>query len=400
MALFEGLDDVAWHSLSHAYGPADDVPGLLRNLASDDANVRSEAMHALYGNIWHQGTVYEATAFAVPFLLELVQDESIAARHEILVLLVHLAQGNSYLDVHQHLPTFDQLPMFDKESAEFKEQIAWELGWVQASYMAVRDGLPIYRRLLEHPESDLRAAAAYTLSCLLDPAAFDGVVPVLLARLESETDDGARASLIHGLGLQVGVRMARDGSTSGEVLSYADVVAEIVRSETESDLVRLVAAMALATIAPASPVHAKLAADRLLAMLGDRSEEVAEGYRRLPWADEDVAGEVCGSLAELDQSVAGFSFIPAFLQALQAADALTALTIAQALLHLAFRDGPDSWSADVQRLTEDQRAILEALAQEDSPCWGFNGNMALMLRAYGLPDWPDKLQAMLAPRPS
>jgi hypothetical protein len=62
----ERLDDVPWGSLTHAYGAADDVPGLLRELASGDAEAREAALHELHGNVWHQGTVYEATAHVVP----------------------------------------------------------------------------------------------------------------------------------------------------------------------------------------------------------------------------------------------------------------------------------------------------------------------------------------------
>jgi hypothetical protein len=55
-----GLDDVPWDAVEHAYGPATDVPGRLRELTGS----RAEQQHALYelhGDIWHQGTVYEAT---------------------------------------------------------------------------------------------------------------------------------------------------------------------------------------------------------------------------------------------------------------------------------------------------------------------------------------------------
>ncbi|MEY9928791.1 hypothetical protein ABH926_003430 [Catenulispora sp. GP43] len=63
-----GLDDVAWDSLEHAYGPAGDVPELLRTLAGGDAEQAEEAVYELYGTIWHQGSVYPATVPAVPFL--------------------------------------------------------------------------------------------------------------------------------------------------------------------------------------------------------------------------------------------------------------------------------------------------------------------------------------------
>ena len=62
------LDRIPWAELTHAYGPASDVPALLRTVlrGGEDAN---EAWNDLHGNIWHQGTVYEATASAIPFLL-------------------------------------------------------------------------------------------------------------------------------------------------------------------------------------------------------------------------------------------------------------------------------------------------------------------------------------------
>ena len=75
-----GLDEIRWDELTHAYGNASDVPGLLRQLAASDPATVSPALGALFGNIWHQGTVYQATAPAVPFLLELVADPAGRAR--------------------------------------------------------------------------------------------------------------------------------------------------------------------------------------------------------------------------------------------------------------------------------------------------------------------------------
>ena len=66
--VLDGLADVPWADLTHAYGPAEDVPGLLRAAASGDAKASRDAVHELFGNIWHQRTVYRATPYAVPFL--------------------------------------------------------------------------------------------------------------------------------------------------------------------------------------------------------------------------------------------------------------------------------------------------------------------------------------------
>ncbi len=55
------LDAIPWDQISHAYGPASDVPSQIRALASPDPAERKAAFHELFTNIWHQGTVYEAS---------------------------------------------------------------------------------------------------------------------------------------------------------------------------------------------------------------------------------------------------------------------------------------------------------------------------------------------------
>ncbi len=83
--MLDGLDLIDWGSLSHAYGEASDVPEILRSLLSPDA--AEDAAYELYGNIWHQGTVYSATAAAVPFLYELLAQPAVKGRSGIAHLL-------------------------------------------------------------------------------------------------------------------------------------------------------------------------------------------------------------------------------------------------------------------------------------------------------------------------
>ncbi|HEV7933469.1 MAG TPA: hypothetical protein VGP70_14320 [Actinomadura sp.] len=59
-----GLDEIHWAELEHAYGPAEDVPGLLRALRSESSDERERAVYELYGNIFHQGSRYQASAHA------------------------------------------------------------------------------------------------------------------------------------------------------------------------------------------------------------------------------------------------------------------------------------------------------------------------------------------------
>ncbi|MFI1420249.1 hypothetical protein ACH4VX_20140 [Streptomyces sp. NPDC020731] len=85
-----GPDAVQWQTPTHAHGSAVDVPDLIRALYQGDDTTTDEAVHEPYGNIHHQGTVYSASAPAVPFLAH-------AARHvpgkrtELPMLLATLA---------------------------------------------------------------------------------------------------------------------------------------------------------------------------------------------------------------------------------------------------------------------------------------------------------------------
>ena len=67
----ERVAAVGWSELYHAYGPATDVPGQLAAVVVGDDDTRAEAWWNLWGNIHHQGTIYEATVPAVPLLLGL-----------------------------------------------------------------------------------------------------------------------------------------------------------------------------------------------------------------------------------------------------------------------------------------------------------------------------------------
>ncbi|MFE3557824.1 hypothetical protein ACFXKW_23585 [Streptomyces sp. NPDC059193] len=84
------LDTVPWRTLTHAYGPAEDVPDLIRALYQDDETAADEAIYELYGNIHHQGTVYPASAPAVPFLAHAVRHAP-GKRADLLMLLATLA---------------------------------------------------------------------------------------------------------------------------------------------------------------------------------------------------------------------------------------------------------------------------------------------------------------------
>lgn len=95
--MLETLDAIPWSTLHHAYGEASDVPGLIRDRASPKKAIREAAMWKLGRNVYHQGTVYSATAFVVPFFLELLEHEQVKDKAELLDFLDHIAHGSFQL---------------------------------------------------------------------------------------------------------------------------------------------------------------------------------------------------------------------------------------------------------------------------------------------------------------
>ncbi|MET9394057.1 HEAT repeat domain-containing protein [Streptomyces sp. NPDC006624] len=88
--MFRGIDEVDWASLRHAHGSAEDVPGLLRGLASADPVERQTALDGMYGAVHHRGDVCEATLACVPFLLALAGREEVRDRAGVVELLVSI----------------------------------------------------------------------------------------------------------------------------------------------------------------------------------------------------------------------------------------------------------------------------------------------------------------------
>lgn len=85
----DGLDEIPWADLEHAYGPATDVPVTLRALAAPGEDPeREERLFRLDTSIYHQGgAVYPAGAAAVPFLIELAATPGLPLRAEIVELI-------------------------------------------------------------------------------------------------------------------------------------------------------------------------------------------------------------------------------------------------------------------------------------------------------------------------
>jgi hypothetical protein len=259
--MLDRLDDVPWKRLTHAYGPAEDVPDLLHSLRTAPAETTGEQspLWHLFGNIWHQGTVYEATAYAVPFLIELAAHPLVPDRLGILGLLAAIATGTSWRDVHGNL----------LNEPDFAERKAVEIKWVEQAHAAVASGAAAFLAMTRE-ETDVRLAAAHVLALL--PEHRQVVGARLRSMVDKETGSLQRAGLLLLLGLA--------GDRSEPALSV------LTGALSGDDLVqRRAAAVAFAYLKPDPlPDLARVAILDAIA-----AEDLENSFDGLPW---DAVGEV------------------------------------------------------------------------------------------------------------
>ncbi len=98
----QGLESVPWHSLSHAYGPATDVPYALRHLASSHPRVAAHAIGWLHASVLHQGSIYDSTLRAIPFIVQIAADPIALNRAQVVEFLWIAAESSSAESIRRY----------------------------------------------------------------------------------------------------------------------------------------------------------------------------------------------------------------------------------------------------------------------------------------------------------
>lgn len=218
----EGIDTIDWSDLEHAYGPAADVPGQLRDVAVGSSRQRSKALSELWGNIHHQGTVYSASAPSVPFLARLATSGAVPEgdRGQLVALISAIASGSSYLEVHE--------PMIRGGlSEEERQEMETELGWVRAAHEAAAAVAP--RLLAEIGEASPAMLWPLVMLAAQVPEAAADAAPSLRQMAGSSTDPVRRKALELTLALIDGTVTPAD---LRGVLDVRPDLAELADSET------------------------------------------------------------------------------------------------------------------------------------------------------------------------
>jgi len=377
--VLEGLDQVAWDQLTHAYGPAADVPPLLRALVDPSTatpqlcakaerskrTVRDQVMWELWGNVFHQGTVWEVTPHVVPFLVEIVREGPAEVRAFAIRYLHHLAVGYPQ----------DMFPTLIEPSAYF--------------------------RLADEPDSEPDNDLSATKMCTFARACYRAVEAALptLAACASDADDRVALAAI---------------STLASFRSSAPITREVAAAATGRRLAAVLVALAqlepARTRALAAPlldagdreiaIHAAVADvlaggddARALALLVAPLEDLTE--TRSAFADT-LGTLVARTLARVPESNVD-AVVTALATTLETSNPMTNLATTEVLLRLVFRD--QRAPAVASELTARQRTAVAAIAAHGAFQLADStfGNYTGLLAQRGLPRDAAALTAWLAP---
>jgi hypothetical protein len=155
------LDAVPWQGLAHAYSgntkvslEEGHVDRALLALGHPDAERREEAAYALHSNVLHQGTVYPATAYAVPFLISMWASSEVPpeTREHIADLVAGIAAASTVIaptschsgsvseDVAQRIREALSLMTRELEGLALEPQFARLVGHIRSAAHGERAG--------------------------------------------------------------------------------------------------------------------------------------------------------------------------------------------------------------------------------------------------------------------
>lgn len=145
------LDDEKWRELRHAYGSAEDVPALLRQLwaaSGSPENYRDEPWFSLWSALCHQNDVYSASYAAVPHIVEIAATRPPHDRREFALFTASI-EADRHRETAAPLPSeleadyFASIEKMRALTAEcVREKLSGEEAQVFLGALAVFNGLP------------------------------------------------------------------------------------------------------------------------------------------------------------------------------------------------------------------------------------------------------------------
>jgi len=192
--MLEGLDEINWSQLSHAYGAASDVPVLIRQLLSKNFDDRDKALGILMQSIWHQGTIYEASSYTVTFLYKLLKSSETPDKSFVAFLLAHLATGKGYF--HYELSEKDKQKwrtVFEKQGKSLEKEIAEEIEHEKNVHQEIEKEFSLLYPYLFCDQAGVRDVIAKVFGEY--PRFKSETLPLLEKALTSENDEFAKKAI-------------------------------------------------------------------------------------------------------------------------------------------------------------------------------------------------------------
>jgi hypothetical protein len=246
--MFERIRSIDWARLWGAHGTSDAFPDLVVALRSSREEDRNNAKRTLREMVAHQGTAYEVTPYAVPFLQEIVRSDEVWGKLEALELLgtIHASGcgiGREEPDLVASLTPEDLArPNYALSACDGgnDEEIVDTINryyprWRGLAYEAVEWGSADYVELLWKGDAAVVAASLALLAgCRPTPE----IIRQVAKRFTAEQDAFLRAACLHAL-------RTLDGAAHRGTFERA--------LQEGSSPERFVAAVALAGVAPSHP---------------------------------------------------------------------------------------------------------------------------------------------------
>jgi len=174
--MFEGLDKMDWKSLGHhIYGRQEIIPQEIRNLLSENAEVRQDARDFLLGGGQDYGDIYDTTPHIIPFLFEILNSPDGPDKDQLLTHLSEVANHIFYLN----RPSIHMMRLCLR------------------TYDALKAGMGILIALLDDPSVEVRAGDVELLGCMTDEV--ESLIPELIRSFRKEETEEIQIALLDSL---------------------------------------------------------------------------------------------------------------------------------------------------------------------------------------------------------
>ena len=181
-------ENVDWTELEACESNADDIPLLLSQVDDDDSGVRSKAIGRLYWRLYNQGTVYQATAKAMPYLFAYLENRD-EPDPELADLIAALSCGHGFVQCHRHAPGAFRETLIEMHAARGKtldDVVDDEMVYINAIRAYVEPRLKLLYPYIDSPSLSCRDSVAQCLGFF--PNRDTDNLTVLRNRTTIETD--------------------------------------------------------------------------------------------------------------------------------------------------------------------------------------------------------------------